>query len=132
MTEILSHTAVLDASALLSYLQREPGGEVVDRELNGAVISSVNWSEVLQKALARGVDTSGLGADLAALGLTIEPFTVEDGERAASLWMLTRPLGLSLGDRACIALGLRLNLPILTADRTWIQLAIAVLIRTIR
>jgi len=110
---------VLDASALLAWLHDEPGGDQVEALLEVAVMSAVNWSEVLQKSVARGVAVEGLREDLEALGLQIEPFTIRDAEIAAGLWEQTRPLGLSLADRACLALGLRLGWPVVTADRAW-------------
>lgn len=69
---------------------------------------------------------------LEGLGLVIEPFTVEDSDIAGSLITLTKPLGLSLGDRACIALGLRINKPVLTADKGWLKLSIEITIESIR
>lgn len=72
-------TVVLDASALLAYLKDESGSNQVDGVLVESVISSVNWAEVMQKSIAAGVEVDGLLHDLQALGLRIEPFTVEDG-----------------------------------------------------
>ncbi|BBM68884.1 type II toxin-antitoxin system VapC family toxin [Rhodothermus marinus] len=115
----MEHGVVLDASALLAWLHDEPGGDQVEALLEVAVMSAVNWSEVLQKSLARGVAVEGLREDLEALGLQIEPFIIRDAEIAAGLWEQTRPLGLSLADRACLALGLRLGWPVVTADRAW-------------
>ena len=123
---------VLDASALLAFLHGERGGDLVERELEHAVISSVNWSEVVYTSLSHGVSVDGLREDLEALGLSIEPFTVEDAERAAMLRPQAQPLGLSLGDRACLALALRLGLPILTADRVWQKLELGLRIELIR
>ena len=123
---------VLDASALLALLHAEPGADTVERAVDGAAVSTVNWSEVHERAAARAVDVSGLRADLEALGLEIVPFTVDDAERAAALRPATRPLGLSLGDRACLALALRLDRPALTADRSWIDLEIGASITSIR
>lgn len=111
--------AVLDASALLAMLHDEAGGEKVEPLLAAAVISSVNWSEVVQKSIARDVWDESLRADLEALGLSILPFTREDAEGAARLWHRTRARGLSIGDRACLALGFRLGLPVITTDRAW-------------
>lgn len=125
-------SCVLDASALLAALHGESGGEQVENQLESAVISAVNWSEVLQKSLARGVDIGGLKEDLEALGLHIEPFTVEDAELAAKFWTLTRERGLSLGDRACLALAHRLGLPAFTADRSWAGLPVDAEITVIR
>lgn len=81
-------TVVLDASALLAYLKDEPGGDAVDAVLTEARISSVNWSEVIQKSLAAGVAVDGMLDDLQALGLTVEPFTSEDAEEAGRLWAI--------------------------------------------
>lgn len=123
---------VLDASALLAFLHGESGRADVERRLEGAVMSAVNWSEVLQKSLARGVETEGLREDLEALGTSIAPFTVEDAEAAARLWLNTRPFGLSIGDRACLTLALRLGLPALTADRSWKDLRAGAKIKLVR
>ncbi len=78
--------AVLDASALLAWLQAEPGAEMVEAELASAATSSLNWSEVLQKSLVHGVEITGLREDMEALGLAIVPFDVDDAEQTARLW----------------------------------------------
>lgn len=62
---------VLDASALLAYLRAEPGSEAVDGVLGAALITSVNWAEVLQKFLSAGVEVEGLRQELQALGLAL-------------------------------------------------------------
>ena len=125
-------TVVLDASALLAYLRQEPGAEVVDGLLPNARMASVNWAEVVQKSLSAGVDVKGMREDLQALGVRVEPFLPEDGERAGRLWSLTRQQGLSLGDRACLSLGLRLGLAVLTCDRAWAQLPLELEVRILR
>ena len=113
---------VLDASALLAYLRDEPGSDRVDEVLGGAVITSVNWAEVVQKSLSAGVEVEGLRQDLRALGLVVEPFSAGDADTTARLWAQTQRLGLSLADRACLSLGLRLKLPVITCDRAWAEL----------
>ncbi len=123
---------VLDASALLAAMLDEPGGASVADALDSSAMSAVNWSEVLQKAAQIGVDTEGLREDLEALGLYIVPFGVEEAELAAAFWPHTRPRGLSMGDRACLALASRLGLPALTADRTWAELEIDVEVQLVR
>lgn len=123
---------VLDASALLAYLHQETGGAQVRASLGEARMSSVNWSEVVQKALLRGADIRGMREDLIDLGLTVEHFTVWQAELAGRLAPQTRPLGLSLGDRACLALALDLGFPVLTGDRIWAGLKIELDIRVIR
>lgn len=125
-------TVVLDASALLAYLQDEPGGEAVAAVLAESVMSSVNWAEVVQKSVAAGVVVDGMREDLAALGLTITPFSPEDAEMAGRLWLQTRQAGLSLGDRACLSLGMRLNVPVLTCDHLWPNLNLKLDIRAVR
>lgn len=125
--------AVLDASALLALLYREPGADAVEEVLDGAVVSAVNWSEVLQKLAQRGVrPASATVAALLELGLRIEPFTLVDARRAAELWEAGRETGLSLGDRACLALGHRLAAEALTADRAWKTVDAGVTVRLLR
>ena len=125
-------TVVLDASALLAYLQDEPGGDLVDGMLAESVMSSVNWAEVVQKSIAAGVKVDAMLDDLQSLGLMVEPFTPDDGEMAGRLWEQTRQAGLSLGDRACLSLGLRLGVPVLTSDRAWATLSLSLDVQVIR
>ncbi len=125
-------SAVLDASALLAWLHDEPGAEQVGAALDGALVSAVNWSEVVQKLLQRGADVDGMLADVAELGVTIEPFTAAHAEANARLWDVGRGLGLSLADRACLSLAEARDLPALTADQAWRDLALAVPIVLIR
>jgi len=115
-------TSVLDASALLAFLQDEPGASKVKAVLPTSAISAVNWSEVIQKSVARGVKVEGLREGLSALGLRILPFSAEQAETAGKLWAATHQLGLSLGDRACLNLGQLQQMPILTTDRVWQKL----------
>jgi len=123
---------VLDASALLAYLKKEPGEDKVKAVLDESVISSVNWSEVVQKMIALDADISTMRQTFQAIGLTIEPFTLEDGEMAGRLWTQTKRYGLSLGDRACLALGIRLEATILTSDQAWAALVLPVEIQLVR
>lgn len=125
-------TVVLDASALLSFLQDEPGSHQVEAVLPEAVICSVNWSEVVQKTVAAGVDVNGVREDLEALGLKILPFSAEEAELAGRLWQQTKQAGLSLGDRACLSTGIRMNACVLTADQIWAALNLPVTVQSIR
>lgn len=125
-------TVILDASALLAFLQNEPGCDQVEAALPEAVISSVNWAEVVQKSIAAGVNVDGLREDLEALGLRIFPFTAEEAEIAAQLWQQTRQVGLSLGDRACLSVGIRLEAVVLTADQIWTTLSFPIAVHSIR
>jgi ribonuclease VapC len=110
-------TAVLDASALLALLQEEPGADLVEELLDGAIMSTVNLSEVIQKAEQHGADTEGLEYDLEALGLGFVGFDVHAARIAAELW--SAGTGLSLGDRACLALAKERAGTAVTADGRW-------------
>jgi PIN domain nuclease of toxin-antitoxin system len=123
---------ILDASAVLAFLQDEPGGEMVRGLLSRSFISAVNWSEVIQKCVANEVDTVSLWEDMAALGVRLQPYTLAQAEIAGRLWPKTREFGLSLGDRACLALGLQTGYPVITADKVWQNLDINLEIRVIR
>ncbi|MFV0433568.1 MAG: type II toxin-antitoxin system VapC family toxin [Leucobacter sp.] len=108
---------VLDASAVLAFLQGEAGSDRVEAALDDAVIGAANWSEVAQKVLARHGDWDLAKALLESYGLRVEPVSAADGEWAGAMWR--RGSGLSLGDRLCLALGDRLGAVALTADRAW-------------
>ena len=124
---------VLDTSAVLAFVYAEPGHELVKEELVNGRISAANWSETLQKIAFEGGDPHRGGLQLEALGLLVEPLTAADAAHAATLYPLTRKAGLSLGDRCCLALGHRLQIPVLTADRAWLELTdINVGVKTIR
>lgn len=111
-------SAVLDASALLAFLQGEDGADVVEEQLAGsAVCGAANWSEVAQKVLAAGRDWDLARALLLSYALQVEPVTVDDAERAARRWRAGD--GLSLGDRLCLALGDRTGGSAWTADGAW-------------
>lgn len=110
--------SVLDASALLAFLQGEAGSDTVASSLEeGAHCSAANWSEVAQKILARGRSWDLSRALLLAYGLQVEPVTQDDAELAAELWRAGS--GMSLADRLCQALGRRLKTTVLTADGHW-------------
>lgn len=129
---------VLDASALLAHLGNEPGAELVaDAIAAGATIGTVNLAEALSTLAARGQDPSDVASELTARGLldgaiTVEPFTTADAIEAARLRPITRQAGLSLADRACLAIARRLGVPVLTSDQAWASLALDVDIRPIR
>ena len=120
----------LREAALLAWLQGEPGADAV--RLEGAVINSVNWSEVVHKARQRGVDVTGIGAELGALGLELRGFSLAEGQQAAELDPATRAYGLSLGDRACLATAAVLSGTAVTAERVWSDAEHGVPVRVIR
>jgi ribonuclease VapC len=134
----LAPTVVLDASALLAYLQGEPGSDLVATALmQGTALSAVNWAEVLSKLLERGQQPQTVTAqlrDLGLLGQAIQIYSVDEALALTIAELLpdTRSMGLSLGDRACLALALKLKLPALTADKAWGNVNVGVSVRMIR
>lgn len=110
---------VLDASAVLAFLQGEDGSTIVEEKLrqSDARCGAANWSEVAQKVRSAGRDWSLARALLVSYGLHVEPVTVEDAETAALRWRSGE--GLSLADRLCLALAERLGATAWTADTAW-------------
>ncbi|MDQ3345406.1 MAG: type II toxin-antitoxin system VapC family toxin [Chloroflexota bacterium] len=126
-------TAVtIDASAMLAMLLAERGGDRVEAMLPNGLISTVNWSEVIQKALDIGSPTIGLADELIGAGLQIVDFELADADLAGGLWQITHHLGLSLADRACLATALRRSSVVITADRAWRKLDLDVKVEVIR
>ena len=113
---------IVDASALLAAIHNEQGGEYVQQNIDRCVISSVNWSEVLQKLAKSESQIDKIDISLNALGLSIVEFTKDDAHLCASLWSSCKSLGLSLADKACLAAGQRLQTKVITADRVWKKL----------
>lgn len=126
--------AVLDASALIALLWEEPGAEAVEALLSRAqsVVSTVNWTEVLQRYHAVGVQAAGKRESIEALGVEVRDFSGDDAAVAAELWAPTRAAGLSLADRVCLAMARRLDLPAHTADREWQKIDVGVEVVLIR
>lgn len=129
---------VLDASALLAYLRDESGAEVVaDVLAGGTIISTVNLAELFSSAADRGLDPQQLADELTRRGLlngaiAVEPFTAADAIEVGRLRPLTRDTGLSLGDRACLALARRLGVRVFTADTSWANVTLDVEVHQIR
>jgi PIN domain nuclease of toxin-antitoxin system len=131
-------TRVLDASALLAYLNDDAGADMVEEALlRGSAISAVNLAEVLSKLAEVGEDPQDVSENLTRRGLlggklVVSPLSADDAVVIARLHRGTRAHGLSLGDRACLGLALRLRVPALTADRAWSRLKSGVKVETIR
>lgn len=133
-------TFVLDASGLLAYLLDEEGAAKVEEALaSPAAISAANLAETLSKIAERGGDPGEVVSELTERGLlggllVVEPLTEEDAITIAELRPLTKDQGLGLGDRACLSLGRRLDLPVMTADSEWVAVeeAVGVTVQAIR
>ncbi|MGB3917479.1 MAG: type II toxin-antitoxin system VapC family toxin [Thiothrix litoralis] len=123
---------ILDASALLALLQGEPGADKVQAVLHQATINTVNWSEVIQKLSVHDPDAADIRPEMELTGLKIMPFTVEQAEICASLWVKSKPFGLSLADRACIAMGIDRKMPVMTTDKIWQEMELPINIHVIR
>ncbi len=123
---------VLDASAALAALNDEKGASEVWPLLPGAFISAVNAAEVATKLIDTGTAAGTANEFIQRLGLEVVPFEQVDVAATANLRQTTREAGLSLGDRACLALAWRFDMPAITADRQWRNVAVDVEIRLIR
>ena len=125
---------VLDTSAFLAYLWREPGGDQIAKVLNEetAVMSAVNVAEVIAKVINRGLPVTSAEEFLMTLDFEHVAFDTNMALRTALLQPVTSPRGLSLGDRACLALAQSRNAVALTADKSWLALDIGVHIECIR
>jgi PIN domain nuclease of toxin-antitoxin system len=111
---------VIDASAAIAFLRGEPGGETVRSLLRGSLISAVNWSEILQKAIWFGDSPSETATLLESRGVSVVSATRGDAVLAAQFW--ERGSSLSLGDRFCLAVAFRLGARAVTAERAWAEL----------
>lgn len=133
----LAPTSVLDASALVALIYEEPGAyRVRDAIGEGAMISTVNWAEVLTKLVVAGGDpheiTSMALPGGPATKLQLVAYDDEQARESARLVRLTRSLGLSLADRAALALAQLRRLPVLTTERAWRTLRLPIKIEVIR
>lgn len=124
--------AVLDASAVLALINGEPGADLVAQLLPSSMVSSVNLSEVVAKLADFGMPQRAIRDTLDSLRLDVVPFDAEQAYEAGLLRLATRGAGLSLGDRACLALAGRLELPALTTDASWTGLRTEARVRVIR
>jgi PIN domain nuclease of toxin-antitoxin system len=122
----------LDASALLAFMFRETGYEHVAAVIADSCISTVNVAEVIGRFVRDGHDSQEILERLQATAIEVVPFTQADAAAAANLLPKTQPLGLSLGDRACLALALARGIPALTADQTWTRVDLGIAIEVIR
>lgn len=123
---------VLDASAILADLHGEPGGEMVGASIQGSAVSAVNLAEVITKLIDKGMTAEE--ASLLGEQLNCDVFDA-DKQRAGAAGALhakTRRIGVSLGDRFCLALAEELGVPALTADRRWKELDLGIQVQLIR
>lgn len=123
---------VLDASAVMALLLAEPGSELVIEAIKDGVMSAVNLTEALSKLHERGMAISKASQTLRSFQMQIEPFDEKLAHMAAALRRPTMQYGLSLGDRACLAVAQQLAYPVMTADKAWAKLDLGLEIKLIR
>ena len=124
---------VLDASAMLAYIQEERGAENLTKEiLDHAVASTVNLAEAQSKLVKKGRDPEEAWEEILSLVIAEETFTSEQARIAGDLIAVTAKYGLSLGDRACLALAIAINAPVYTTEQLWKNLKVGVPIHVIR
>ena len=125
---------VLDTSAVLAYLCEEAGADQVSPVLETAsgLISSVNFAELVSKMIDQGMPPAIIRETLFGLELELVPHDEEQAFITGELRTVSKAYGLSLGDRACLALGIVKQLPVLTADRVWLNVSVQTEVRVIR
>lgn len=123
---------VLDTSALLAFVNGEPGGDVVAEVIGDSMISTVNLAEAVTKLVDRGASLDLAREILGIASYAVVDFDRAQAETAGALVTQTRLRGLSLGDRACLALAQQEQLPALTSDRIWLEVESSVEIRLFR
>jgi ribonuclease VapC len=125
-------SAVLDSSAVLAVLNDEPGADAVSAILDDALISTVNYAEIVGKLVERGSSYSQAQAALRVIALTTVDFDIALARRTGALRAETMRRGLSLGDRACLSLAEREGVAAVTGDRSWVGAVSSVEVRLIR
>ncbi|MFO0427558.1 MAG: PIN domain-containing protein [Planctomyces sp.] len=123
---------VLDASAVLAVLLKEPGADIVRPHLPGAMISAVNVAEIINRRLKNGESLERNAQVVGSLQMRIVDFDFEQAVMSASFKPYARIANLSLADRACLSLGLLRNVPVLTAEQNWTKTDMGVNVRLIR
>jgi ribonuclease VapC len=120
----MNEDVILDASAVLSVLNKEPGHKNVEEVLTHAILSSVNFAEVI--TVLAGIGMTVQEAEEVTLSIIKEtvPFDDKQASISASLRKATKQYGLSFGDRACLALAKSHGSLVFTADKIWVKLNI--------
>lgn len=115
----MNEKSVLDASSVLAFMYEETGADKIEPLLEISLISTVNLAEIFTRLIADGMDAKKAWQNVSDLKMTVINFSAKQALKAAELRPITKHLGLSLGDRCCLALAILENLPAVTADRNW-------------
>ena len=124
--------SVLDASAILAAIGSEPGADLVLEQISQAAVSTVNLAEVQSKLIEKGFPPDEAWESALSFAREVFVFDAQQASTAGGLIPFTRPFGLSLGDRACLALAITLKAPVYTTDRVWANLNLDIDIRLLR
>ena len=124
--------AVFDSSAVLAIINAERGAERATEMLDGALLSAVNHAEVVTKLVEKGMDRDQARSTILKIGLEVSDFGIDLADRTGELRQGTRHLGLSLADRACLALAEREGVSAITADKSWTATDLGIDIHLIR
>lgn len=124
--------AVLDSSAVLAVIFNEAGNDLVAPLIGGALLSTVNLAEIHSRLIQRGSLANFAWNRLITMGCEIHSFTEQHARIAAELVRPTKPYGLSLGDRACLALAIERKAKVFTTDRAWKNLGLGIEVEVIR
>ena len=125
-------SVVLDASAVIALLRSEPGCDIVQGAIADAIITAVNYSEVLKKTIERGGTGEAAASFVRGLSIAIIPFDETLAALSADLYPQTKEHGLSLADRACLALGIQRNCRVLTSERRMALPTLSIKVKLIR
>lgn len=128
----MAKSAVLDSSLVLAVLFDEPGGASVSDLCNGGLLSAVNLAEILTKLKQGGWDTDFAWDRVLDMGFEVCPYEAEQARLTSELIGQTRPYGLSLGDRACLALAIQRKATAYTTDKVWKSLSLGIEVNVIR
>jgi PIN domain nuclease of toxin-antitoxin system len=128
----LDKTSVLDSSAVLAVIFNEPGGEKIVDLLQGGLLSTVSLAEIHTRLLLDGRPADFAWNRILSMGFEVCFFDDEQARLAAEMIGKTRPFGLSLGDRACLALAIQRKAKVYTTDRVWKNFALGIDVEVIR
>ena len=128
----MDKTSVLDSSAVLAVIFNEPGGEKIVDLLQGGLLSTVSLAEIHTRLLLDGRPADFAWNRILSMGFEVCFFDDEQARLAAEMIGKTRPFGLSLGDRACLALAIQRKAKVYTTDRVWKNFALGIDVELIR
>ena len=129
---LLKNKVILDSSALLAFYNDEPGWQKVEPYQGNSLISAVNAAEVISTLIRNGIESNKARTAVTEFVSEVVPYDIEQASGTGNLISIGKQYGLSLGDRACLSLGMQMQLPVLTGDIIWQEVDLNVEIILIR